>query len=122
MAKSGSAASVSDLHAKFEYLFNAGDLDGLVRLYEPDAILNPAPGHPVQGTQAIREALQGFLAVGGKISLKTTTVFETSGGIALAHGEYTIKGGSTDISGKSAEVLRKQPDGSWLFVIDDPSA
>ncbi|MGH8887348.1 MAG: YybH family protein [Egibacteraceae bacterium] len=40
--------------------FNAGDLDGLAALYEPEATLVPQPGQAVSGSQAIREALRGL--------------------------------------------------------------
>jgi len=121
MAEPVNAPGVRDIHQKFESLFNAGDLDGLLGLYEPNAILNASAEAPARGTQAIRAALQGFLGTGGKISLKTIAVFETSDGIALIHGEWTVSGGSTDLAGKSAEVLRRQADGRWLYVIDNPS-
>lgn len=45
--------------------FNAGDLDGLVSLFEPEAVLVPAPGQVAAGSDAIREAFTGFLATWG---------------------------------------------------------
>ena len=53
----------------FIKLFNSGDLDGLVRdMYEDDAVLVPSPGTSATGKAAIREALQGFLSMGGNIT------------------------------------------------------
>jgi ketosteroid isomerase-like protein len=109
------------MHAKFEALFNAGDLEGLVALYEPDAILNPSPDRTARGTAAIRATMQEFLALGGKIRIITTAVFEGSG-IALTHGDWALTGGNVELAGKTAEVLRQQPDGQWLYVIDNPWA
>jgi ketosteroid isomerase-like protein len=106
------------MHALFTSLFNAGDLDRLVALYEPQAVLIPGP-EPVRGTDAIRTALRGFLDLGGSISIRTTAVFEGPG-IALLHGEWSLNGGTTELAGKSAEVLRRQPDGRWLYVVDNP--
>jgi ketosteroid isomerase-like protein len=108
------------MHSIFEALFNDGDLDGLTALYEPDAVLNPSVKGLVCGTDAIRAALQGFLALGGRISITTTAVFEGPGGLALTHGEWSLRGGSTELAGKTAEVLRQQPDGKWLYAIDNP--
>jgi ketosteroid isomerase-like protein len=113
---------LKDMHTKFTALFNAGDIEGLLALYEPDATLNPSPEGPVRGKDAIRAALQGFLALGGKISIQTLSTFEGPGGIGLTHGEWTLKGGSMELAGKTAEVLRRQPDGTWLYVIDNPWA
>jgi ketosteroid isomerase-like protein len=113
---------LNDLHAKFSALFNAGDIDGLVALYEPDATLNASPDGPIRGHEAIRAALNGFLALGGKMSIKTVAAFEGPGGIALTQGEWELKGGSMELKGKTAEVLRQQADGTWRYVIDNPWA
>ena len=107
------------MHARFESLFNAGDEEGLVNLYETDAVLYPSTEGPVRGKEAIRTALQGFIRIGGKISIRTLATF-VANDIALTHGEWTLSGGATDLTGKSAEVLRRQPDGRWLYVIDNP--
>ena len=121
MTKPVSAPDARSMHATFVSLFNAGDLDALVELYEPDAVLNATPGAPVSGKDAIRGALQGFLALGGKISINTLDAVERPDGIALTYGEWSVKGGSTEMGGKSVEVLRRQPDGRWLYIIDNPA-
>ncbi len=41
---------------------NAGDLEGLVALYEPGGVLASATGQPAAGHDAIRAALRQFLA------------------------------------------------------------
>jgi uncharacterized protein (TIGR02246 family) len=93
-------------------------------LYTPDATLGPQPGQVVTGQAAIREALQGFLALKGKIQITTTYVLQ-SGDIALLRGQWQLSGTGPDgqpvaMAGKSNEVVRKQPDGRWLFAIDHP--
>ena len=120
MTESAIALNVRDMHARFESLFNSGDIEGLLDLYEPYAILHPSPGQAVTGKEAIRTALSGFIGLGGKITVTTLTVFERGDGIALTHGEWSLKGGSTELAGKTAEVLRCQPDGRWLYIIDNP--
>ena len=116
--------SPQEVHPAFEKAFNAGDLDGLVALYEKDATLVPQPGSPVTGHDAIREAYQGYLALRPSIRLETVAIYE-SGGSALLHGRWTLKGSGPDgaaveMSGRNSEVVRRQPDGSWLFLIDNP--
>lgn len=114
-----------EAHAEFQKNFNAGDLQGLMALYEPDAVLIPQPdAKPVTGTQAIRSALEGFLALRGKIEMQTKHVVR-HGDIALLRGTWRLKGIGPD--GKpvemvhgSAEVVRRQPDGSWRYIIDHP--
>ena len=113
-----------EMHIIFEKSFNAGDLDGLLALYEKDAVLSPEPGRIVAGHGAIREAFAGFLASRPAMSLKTASAFETDG-LALLHGKWELKGTGPDgvpfeAKGLSSEVLRRQADGGWLYIIDNP--
>jgi uncharacterized protein (TIGR02246 family) len=94
-------------------------------LYEPDAILVPQPGmEPVKGTGAIRTALEGFLALKGRLELETKHVLQ-HGDIALLRAAWRLKGTGPDgqrveMAHGSAEVVRRQPDGSWRYIIDHP--
>jgi uncharacterized protein (TIGR02246 family) len=114
-----------EAHALFQKAFNAGDLQGLMALYEPGAILIPLSGaEPLKGTQAIRSALEGFLALKGKIEMQTKHVVQ-HGDIALLRGAWRLKGTGPDgapveMTHGSAEVVRRQPDGSWRYIIDHP--
>jgi len=58
------------------------------------------------------------------MNVEVCKVFQT-GGIALTHSDWTLTGtapdGSTvNMGGKSADVMRRQPDGTWLLIIDNP--
>jgi uncharacterized protein (TIGR02246 family) len=113
-----------DVHRLFEKGFNAGDAEALMALYEPTATLVPQPGTVISGHAAIREALQNFLALKGKIKLETTYVLQ-SGDIALLRSQWHLTGTGPDgnpleMSAKSAEVARRQSDGRWLYVVDNP--
>jgi uncharacterized protein (TIGR02246 family) len=104
----------------------AGDLQSAVALYEPEATFVAQPGTVVTGTEAIREALSGFVALKPTFDLKVRKVFRSGGDdIALAFSEWTLAGTGPDgetmsMSGQGSDVVRQQPDGSWLFVIDNP--
>src|SRR4029450_11554316 len=63
------ASTPEQIHRLFEEAFNAGDLDGLMELYEPDAALIAQPGSVAHGSDQARAALQGFLALKGRITL-----------------------------------------------------
>ena len=39
------ATTPQQIHRLFEEMFNAGDIDGLMTLYEPDSALVPQPGN-----------------------------------------------------------------------------
>jgi ketosteroid isomerase-like protein len=93
-------------------------------LYEPDAQLVPQPGQVRPGPEAIRQALQQFLALKGAMQITTRYVIRGDA-IALLSGQWHLKGSGPDgknveMGGKSAEVARRQSTGEWLFVIDHP--
>jgi uncharacterized protein (TIGR02246 family) len=113
-----------DMHRAFTEAFNAGDADALMALYEAEAALAPAPGQTVTGTAAIREALGGFLALNGRISIVTQAIVP-AGDVVLLHGSWLLSGTGPDgspveLAGLNTEVVRRQADGSWLFLIDNP--
>jgi uncharacterized protein (TIGR02246 family) len=119
-----SARNPKELDVLFETALNAGDLDGLLALYEPHAAFTSQPGQVVTGTAAIREAIAGFLSLKPSMALETKVLAET-GGIALLTSRWRLTGTGPDgaaveLTGTSAEVVRRQPDGSWLFVVDTP--
>lgn len=103
---------------------NSGNLDMLTPLYEPEAGFAAQPGKLAHGPAGIREGLAGFIALKGKLDLKVTRVLEASD-LALVTTEWSFAGTAPDgkpvqLAAKSADVLRRQRDGSWRFVIDNP--
>ena len=118
------ARNPEELDRLFSEALNSGNLDALVALYEPQATLTPEPGQVVTGAQAIREALSAFVALKPTLTLEVKTLAQT-GDIALTSAQWALSGigpdgNQTTMSGYSVEVSRRQPDGSWLFVIDTP--
>jgi uncharacterized protein (TIGR02246 family) len=110
---------------RFGDCLNRGDLDGALALYEPGAAFQAEPGGPpVRGTDAIREALNGFFALRPEISGEIVKVVE-AGDVALVMNRWEMRGTQPDgaamsLAGTSADVVRRQPDGSWRVVVDDP--
>jgi ketosteroid isomerase-like protein len=103
----------------FEAMFRDGDLDGLMGLYEAEAVFTNASGAFV-GLPAIREVLQAYLDTGATITMNESVAFE-AGELALVHWSWTMNFTDGRVAeGATAEVLRRQDDGSWRFVIDNP--
>ena len=103
---------------------NTGNFDMLMALYEPKAAFATQPGNLAHGMPGIREALGGFVAMKGKLDLEVTRVLEV-GDLALVIGVWSFAGTGPDgepvkLAAKNADVLRRQADGSWRFVIDNP--
>ena len=119
-----SAKVPKEAHDLWAKTFNAGDLEGLVALYEEDALFMPQPGQTVSGRDAIREALKGWLALKLQSDLHFQLALE-NGDIALLYSSWTLSGTGPDgkpmsMSGQTSDVVRRQADGSWLFAIDNP--
>jgi uncharacterized protein (TIGR02246 family) len=114
------------LHEQFESAFNAGDIDGLMALYEADCALVGAPGSVAKGSDQVRAGLEGLLALKGQARLTTRNVVQV-GDLALLSCSWTLEGTGTDgepitIGGVTAEVARRQANGSWLYAIDNAVA
>jgi uncharacterized protein (TIGR02246 family) len=108
----------------FAECVRARDLDGLMALYEPEAQYVRRDGTVVAGQAAIRPLLQSLTTVATEIEMNVVRVVALNG-IALVYNDWTSKSASEDgrvreSSGRAIEVVRRQPDGRWLFAIDDP--
>lgn len=93
---------------------NAGDAAGVAALYEPQAVLAYPADRPVTGREAIQAIYQQMVDAGVKFAVEAplpTVRFEN---LALTSTR------SADNTGTRVQVLRRQPDGSWLRIIDRP--
>lgn len=115
--------SPEQLHVRFQDAFNRHDLEAIVALYETGAVLVRLDG-PVQGTDAIREVYRASFSVRPIIQMHTLGV-NRAGDLALLHGKWALyatgpDGDQIHTEGRNTETARLQPDGRWLFVIDNP--
>jgi ketosteroid isomerase-like protein len=105
------AMEPNDLEKFFVERANAGDVEGLVALYEPNAIVASENGEVAIGLDHIREFFVGFLSDRPRLDPSIQAPALCSGDIALTSSQLS----NGDIT---AEVARRQPDGSWLWVVD----
>ena len=103
---------------------NSGDLESLMPLYEREAAFAAQPGSLAHGPLGIAEALTGFISMNGELDLEVTRVLEVDD-LALVIGVWSFNGMGPDgepvrLEARNADVLRRQPDGTWRFVIDNP--
>ena len=112
------------MHRRFVEVFNTADLPALLALYEFNATFVPQPGHSASGIEAMRGALQQYLALNGRLKMETTYVVESGESrCSAASGcseALAPDGKAVEMCGNSIEILRRQSDGSWRFVIDHP--
>jgi len=89
----------------------AGDIDGMAALYEPDAVLDDGAGQVIRGREAIHAFFARLEGTGRKFTFGKQRPATVSGDLALTSTR------SADDS-VTAEVARRQSDGTWLWVID----
>jgi len=106
-----SARDPNDLERLFLERANAGDVDGLVALYEPDAVLDPGNGKVVIGLDQIRAFFVELLVDRPRFASDHQAPALCSGDLALT----SSRSANGDIT---AEIARRQPDGSWRWVVD----
>lgn len=104
--------------------FHEGDLPGILRTYEPDAVVLGEPRSPVRGRPALEAMFSGFIAARARFTFHGYEVVQGAD-LALHLTPWTMTGVAPDqtpitASGLSVAVLRRQPDGRWLMVIDHP--
>ena len=108
------ARQPEDLGRFFLERANAGDVEGLVALYEPGAVLAFPAGRLTAGHEEIRKVYAELLADKPSFSSAGQSPAIRNGDLALT--STRLPGG-----GATVEVARRQPDGSWRWVIDQPA-
>ena len=103
----------NDLVRYFIERANAKDVDGLVALYEPDAVVAFPPGSLTRGHAEIRKLYEGFVAGVPPLVLGEVHTALVSGNLAMTT--------ATQVNGDvSVEIARRQEGGGWLWVVDQP--
>lgn len=105
------ATEPNDLERFFVERANAGDLEGLVALYESNATLTSGEGEVVVGRDQIREFLKDFLSSRPQLNPSVQAP-------ALCSGDLALTSSRIDNGDITAEIARRQPDGNWLWVVD----
>lgn len=108
------AMTPEDLTRLFVERSNAGDADGVAALYEEDAVMAYPPGSFTVGRAAIRDLWARVLEHAPHFEPEPPLPTLVSGDLALTSTP------PRDGAGARAQVVRRQPDGSWLRVLDQP--
>ena len=113
-----------DLFARY---LNAGDVDGVTSLYEPKGCLVMESGAVARGPRAIRKAIATFASLQPKLVMNVTRIIKAGDDVAVLYNDWTLSGFQPDGTpftdqGKATEIVRRQRNGTWKYVVDDPRA
>ena len=114
MSGEARAAQPEDVTRLVAERLNAGDAAGVAVLYEPQAVLAYPADRPVTGREAIQAIYQQMVDAGVRFAIETPLPTVSFENLALTSTR------SADNTGVRVQVLRRQPDGSWLRIIDRP--
>lgn len=112
-----SARTPEDLTRLFVQRVNERDADGLAELYAADAVLAYPPGQVTVGRAAIRAVLAQF------VEHAPVPVPQEEPLPTVRYGDLALTSTpSKDGTGVRVQVTQRQPDGSWLRIIDRPES
>jgi ketosteroid isomerase-like protein len=114
----------NDMSRAFVNAVNAGDLNALLGLYDPNVKYVLRSGKTVEGKSGVRETLERLIAAKGEMRINNKYCI-VNGEIALVRAEWSFAGIGADgkpmeSHGNSAEVLRCGSDGIWRYLVDSP--
>ena len=99
----------------------------MVALYEPKGCLVLEGGRVARGPAAIRKAIAMFAAMKPKFRMNVGRIVKAGDDIAVLYNDWTLSatgpdGAAFTDQGKATEIVRRQRNGTWRFVVDDPRA
>jgi uncharacterized protein (TIGR02246 family) len=110
----------------FTQYLNAGNLEAVMELYEPEARFVTRTGEILTGHDQLRGPLGAMIRSKTKLEsrvIKTITV----GDIAQLYTDFEgtafdASGKTTEVRNKAVEVLRRQAGGGWKLIVGNPNA
>ncbi|WP_157388658.1 YybH family protein [Nocardia terrae] len=112
------------LPALFEARLNAGDIEGVLSLFAPDATMRTTTGTVLSGRDALLREISGTVAARGRLTNTGRHVL-IGGDTALLVTDWTMEidtpdGARIAPTGSTANVARRSPDGEWRFAVLNP--
>jgi uncharacterized protein (TIGR02246 family) len=112
------AKTPEEICGLFKQHMAAGDIESLLDVYDPEVVFLNHRCEPKQGRQQLREELAPLAAAKATFDFSIKQVIN-SGDIALMHTEWTVSS-PKPMRSYAIEVARRQPDGTWRWLIGDP--
>lgn len=126
MIDASQRSTPANLLALLGRLIEARDVDAVMAIHEDDAGMVEWGGGVAYGDADIRQVYVDFFATEPDLKVQALQIVE-AGGVAIILGDYTLdytnaNGRIVSVGGKFGDMVRQQPDGSWLYLLDNPYA
>ncbi|MEV1025215.1 nuclear transport factor 2 family protein [Streptomyces sp. NPDC050264] len=114
-------AQIQSAIAAYAHALDAGDLDGIVDLFWPDAVAEIAGVGEFEGLEAIRQAYAGFAPTGPQLHMVANTVVTRNDGREatavsdLAFMQRGESGWAVQLVGRYDDTLLRRGD-EWRFA------
>jgi ketosteroid isomerase-like protein len=112
------AQSPEEICHLFQHAMAEGDIDSVLSVYDPEAVFVNQSRDVTKGREGLRQELALLAAMRARFDFTIKQVIE-AGDIALMHTEWTVSG-PQPMKMYAIEVARRQPDGTWCWLIGDP--
>jgi len=112
------ATSPEQICHLFQQYMAEGDIEALLSIYDPEAVFLNSSGEIKHGRQGLRGELAPFASAKATFDFRVKQIIQ-SGDIALMHTQWTVSS-PQPLSVYAIEVARRQPDGTWCWLIGDP--
>jgi ketosteroid isomerase-like protein len=112
------ARSPEEICRLFQQYMAEGDIDSVLSVYDLEAVFLNQSGEVKKGEEELRHELADFAASKAVFNFDIKQVIQ-SGDIALMHTKWKISS-PQQMSVYAIEVARRQPDGTWRWLIGDP--
>lgn len=101
----------------FQQYMAAGDLDSVLSVYDPEAVFLNQSGEVKKG-EGLKEELARSAEAKAQFDFVIKQIIQADN-IALMHTEWKVSA-PQPMSVYAIEVARRQPDGTWRWLIGDP--
>jgi uncharacterized protein (TIGR02246 family) len=120
-----SSQNPAAIYATYLKAFNAGDVDATIACYEPHACFMSRSGRAAYGAAELREVYRNTFANKPQMKVNVRKIIPAGDDLALVIVEWRSKGVAADgeirlWSGMATDIVRRQPDGEWKIVLDNP--
>jgi uncharacterized protein (TIGR02246 family) len=121
----GTAHNPGEIYATYLKAFNAGNVDATIACYEPHACFMSRSGRAAYGAAELREVFRNTFANRPQMKFNVRKIIPAGDDLALVVLEWRSKAVAADgevrlWSGMATDIVRRQPDGEWKIVLDNP--